>query len=64
LVVLFPRESKVTNFKITVVVNEEILGLQVTMDNTGGVDEFQSSLTQSARRFFIYYVIDIPGFDK
>lgn len=35
LVVLLPRESKITNFKITIVVNEEILGLQVTMDNTG-----------------------------
>lgn len=35
LVVLFPRESKVTDFKIAVVVNEEILGFQVTMDNTG-----------------------------
>lgn len=42
--VLNTGKTKVANLQIAVLVDQDVAGLQITVDNTGGMDVFQSSL--------------------
>lgn len=42
--ILYPGKAKVANFQIAVLVDEDIAGFEVAMDDTGGVDIFQTPL--------------------
>lgn len=42
--VLNAGQTEVANFQIAVLVNQDVAGLQVTVDNAGRVDVFQSAL--------------------
>jgi hypothetical protein len=45
--VLNTGETEVTNLQIAVLVDENVGGLEITVDNTGGVDVFQATLGMS-----------------
>ena len=42
--ILNPREAEVADFEITVLVDEDIRGFQITVYNAGGVYVFQTAL--------------------
>lgn len=47
MVFLLSGKSKVTNFQIAVIVDQDIARFEVTMDNTRRMDIFQPPLRQS-----------------
>jgi len=51
--VLYTGETEVADLKITVLVDENVAGLQVTMYDTSGVDVFQTTLLESVFVFVI-----------
>jgi hypothetical protein len=48
--VLYTGETEVANLEIAVLVYEDVAGLQVTMDDTGRVHVFQTTLSRLAKR--------------
>jgi hypothetical protein len=42
-------QTKIANLEIAVFVDEDVAGLEITMDDTGGVDIFQTSLYREMR---------------
>jgi hypothetical protein len=42
--ILDPSEAKIADLEIAVLVYENIAGLEITMDDTGRVDVFQTTL--------------------
>jgi hypothetical protein len=46
--VLYTGETEVANLEIAVLVDEDVAGLQVAVDDTSGVDVFQTTLFKSA----------------
>jgi hypothetical protein len=47
--VLYTGETEVANLEIAVLVYEDVAGLQVTMDDTSGVNVFQTALCMLAK---------------
>ena len=47
--VLYTGQAEIADFQIAVLVDEDVAGLEVTVDNTGRVDVFQATLCESAR---------------
>lgn len=47
--VLYTGQTKVANLEVTVLVDEDVARLQVTVNDTGGVDIFQSTLLESVK---------------
>ena len=39
--VLYPRETKITDLEIAVLIDEDVAGLQVAVDDTGGMHVFE-----------------------
>jgi hypothetical protein len=48
--VLYTGEAEVADLEIAVLVHEDVAGLQVTVNNTGGVDVFETALGMLAKR--------------
>jgi hypothetical protein len=46
---LYTGETEVANLEIAVLVYEDVAGLQVTMDDTSGVNVFQTALCRLAK---------------
>lgn len=42
--VLDTRQTEIADLQVAVFINEDVAGLQVSVDHTGGVDIFQSTL--------------------
>jgi hypothetical protein len=45
---LYTGETEVADLQIAVFVDEDVARLQITVDNTSGVDVFQTTLLKSA----------------
>jgi hypothetical protein len=45
--VLYTGQAEIADFQIAVLVDEDVAGLEVTVNNTGGVDVFQATLCES-----------------
>lgn len=43
--ILDPRQTKIADLEITVLVDEDVAGFEVTVHHTGGMDVFQTSLS-------------------
>jgi len=46
--ILYTGQAKIADFQIAVLVHEDVARLQVTVDDTSGVDVFQATLQMSA----------------
>jgi hypothetical protein len=42
--IVYPRESEITDLKIAICVHKNITGLEIAMDDTGRMDVFQPTL--------------------
>lgn len=42
--ILYSRESKIANFEIAILVHQDIRGLQISVDDSRGMDVLQTSL--------------------
>lgn len=47
--ILYTGQTKITNLKIAVLINEDVARLQVSVHDSGGVDVFQTTLAKSAK---------------
>lgn len=47
--VLDSGQTEIADLQVAVFINEDVAGLQVSVDHTGGVDIFQSTLSQEVQ---------------
>jgi hypothetical protein len=46
--VLYTSQSEIADLEITILVHQDVAGLQITVDDAGGVDVFQATLVRLA----------------